>query len=103
MTAFTAGSRFQPLSTALISARIGVSQALSFHGLLSVTVPMPPVTSVIMTALLMGCSWRRLSRHIEGWALPLSNAGLNGAACSASMRVTAQTRYEGKHERQFRT
>src|SRR6185295_3681070 len=54
MTALTSGSPLQPLSTAVISARIGVSQALSFHGLLSVTVPMPPVTSVMMTALLMG-------------------------------------------------
>src|SRR3954470_9563441 len=56
MTARTAGSPFQSLSTAVISARIGVSQALSFHGLLSVIVPMPPLMSVRMTALLMECS-----------------------------------------------
>src|SRR6185295_18117529 len=56
MTARTAGSRFQSLSCAVISARIGVSQALSFHGLLSVIVPIPPVMSV-KTASLMGRSF----------------------------------------------
>src|SRR5437870_7345382 len=45
-TARTRASLFQPRSTSAISARMGVSQALSFHGLLSVTVAMPPVTSV---------------------------------------------------------
>src|SRR5262245_9091786 len=45
-TALTRLSLFQLRSTWAISARIGVSQALSFHGLLSVTVAMPPVTSV---------------------------------------------------------
>src|SRR4029078_2049402 len=56
ITAFTAGSLFQSLSCAVISARIGVSQALSFQGLLSVIVPMPAVMSVRTTALLMGGS-----------------------------------------------
>src|SRR5437764_11188558 len=45
-TARTRASLFHPRSTSAISARMGVSQALSFHGLLSVTVAMPPVTSV---------------------------------------------------------
>src|SRR5262249_24098250 len=45
-TARTRGSAFQLFNTSATSARIGVSHALSFHGLLSVTVAMPPVTSV---------------------------------------------------------
>src|SRR5262245_65119432 len=45
-TARTRASLFHCRSTSAISARIGVSHALSFHGLLSVTVAMPSVTSV---------------------------------------------------------
>src|SRR3954471_8370638 len=99
ITALTAGSRFQPFSTAAISARIGVSQALSFHGLFSVTVPMAAVTSVMMTALLMGNSLQ-VEKHIEGRSLRLSNAGLNDAACSASMRDASRAD-SGNHEWQI--
>src|ERR1051325_6396657 len=95
MTARTAGSRFQSLSCAVISARIGVSQALSFHGLLSVIVPMPPLMSVRMTALLMGCSLG-LKLHIERRRPALSNAPLNGAACSASMRECGEDNHDGQ-------
>src|SRR5262245_51893380 len=45
-TARTRVSLFHWRSTSAISARIGVSQALSFHGLLSVTVAMPSLISV---------------------------------------------------------
>src|SRR5947209_19920305 len=62
MTALTVGSRFHSLSTPLISAGIGVSQALSFRGLLSVRVAMPSVTSVMTAAVLMGMLLTPLNR-----------------------------------------
>src|SRR4051794_41850495 len=83
MTARTAGSRFHSLSTAVISARIGVSQALSFHGLFSLIVPMPSLLSVRMTAGLMRGSFG-LKPHIERRGPALSNAPFNGAACLGS-------------------
>src|SRR4051794_29395971 len=98
MIAFTAGSRFQALRAAPTSARIGVSQALSFHGLFNVTVPMPPLTSVRIAALLMERT-PRLERYIERRGLPLSNAGLNYAACSASMDMVPY-RHAGHNGRQ---
>src|SRR4051812_19216737 len=93
MTARTAGSRFHSLSTAVISARIGVSQALSFHGLFSVIVPMPSVLSVRMTAVLMRCSLG-LKPHIERRGPALSNGPLNGAACSASMPECSEDNHD---------